>query len=236
MILAKKHVVLILLLTSLLGYTQKNLDLSFRPLFKELPVVLNSNEYVTDFGDTVTFSQFRFYISQITLVYKNGSSYQEPNSYHLLDSEIDSSLTITLNNVTSKGIKGLKFSIGIDSTASCSGAMDGDLDPIHGMYWAWNSGYINTKLEGTSNSCKTFHKMFQFHIGGYESPHQALRPIVLNKISKKKLKDSELIINMDLNTWFDQIDLSTENTIMIPGKEATQMADKYKTMFSIGSK
>jgi len=59
--------------------------------------------------------------------------------------------------------------IGTDSITNVSGALDGDLDPIKGMYWAWNSGCINFKLEGTRviSGKKT---PFEYHIGGYNGP------------------------------------------------------------------
>ena len=56
----------------------------------------------------------------------------------------------------------LKFQLGIDSLTNVSGAMGGDLDPTKGMYWTWQSGYINMKIEGKSNSCKTRKNQFQF--------------------------------------------------------------------------
>ena len=62
-------------------------------------------------------------------------------------------------------MKRIYFQIGIDSLTNVSGDLDGDLDPALGMYWAWNSGYINMKLEGKSSSCKSVKKEFQFHIG-----------------------------------------------------------------------
>jgi len=43
----------------------------------------------------------------------------------------------------------------VDSLANVSGAMSNDLDATKGMYWSWQSGFINLKIEGKSASCKT---------------------------------------------------------------------------------
>ena len=92
-----------------------------------------------------------------------------------------------------KNIKSISFCIGIDSLASVSGALSGDLDPSNGMYWAWQSGYINMKIEGTSSSCKTRKNSFNFHIGGYLKPYNAIKKIEIpiNKIQNQIIDDLE---------------------------------------------
>jgi len=95
------------------------------------------------------------------------------------------------------------------------------------MYWAWQSGYINMKIEGNSNSCKTRKNAFHFHIGGYLQPNYAMRKIVLYP------KSENFDIVMDLSKLFDHIHLSETNSIMIPGKEAMKLADLTTTVFSV---
>ena len=73
----------------------------------------------------------------------------------------------------------LAFDIGIDSITNVSGAMGGDLDPTKGMYWTWQSGYINFKLEGTSPDCPARKNEFQFHLGGYAYPNASVQKIAL---------------------------------------------------------
>jgi hypothetical protein len=74
------------------------------------------------------------------------------------------------------GLKGLTFNLGIDSLAHYRGTESGPLDPIHGMYWTWQSGYIHFKLEG---SVKQKHQSswqeFEYHLGGYRKPYTALQ-------------------------------------------------------------
>ncbi len=38
--------------------------------------------------------------------------------------------------------------MGVDSIKNYSGAQAGELDPIYGMLWDWNSGYVYYKHEG----------------------------------------------------------------------------------------
>lgn len=126
-------------------------------------------------------------------------------------------------------IKALTFAIGIDSTASVSGALSGVLDPSKGMYWAWQSGYINMKMEGKSNSCKTRNNRFQFHVGGYLQPYCAWRTVELHP----KVSGTSLPIAVDLAELFSKIALSETNSIMIPGKRAIEMAEQSTKMFQV---
>ena len=189
--------------------------------------LIQNKKYFSLSKDTLQLENFRFYISSIKLILKDNSIISEDNSYHLIDSEDTISQSIPIRIISKSEIKKVIFSIGIDSITSVSGALSGDLDPTKGMYWAWQSGYINMKIEGKSSSCKTRNNAFQFHIGGYLKPNYAIRTIELEP------KISNFDINVDLSNLFNQIKLSETNSIMIPGLKAMDIADKAKSMFSV---
>jgi hypothetical protein len=98
------------------------------------------------------------------------------------------------------------------------------------MYWAWNSGYINAKLEGTR---KTYNGKkiypFEFHIGGYMHPYYAIRPV---RLELKESNSTKIPLYCDISVWLSGIDLKTNSSIMIPGKEAMKVADVYSKMFN----
>lgn len=206
-----------------------DISVSIQPTFKNENLVLNNVKYVTGKNDTVTISTFKFYISNVEVAFENGTSYKEPESYHLIDLENEKSLQFQLKNAPNLKIKQLAFNVGIDSTTNVSGNLEGNLDPVLGMYWAWNSGYINMKLEGKSSSCKSVKKEFQFHIGGYLPKQNALQSIELD-FSKNA---SEIQLKVDINKWLDEVALKQTNSIMIPGEKAIEMSNYYKNMFSI---
>jgi hypothetical protein len=205
-----------------------SLQLQFHLKWKKEPLVLNKR-YNTK-NDSLQINQFKIYISAIKIDYIDNSSFSESNSYHLLDIEEVETFKIKLNTKSNKVISKLTFNIGIDSTANVSGALSGDLDASKGMYWAWQSGYINMKIEGKSNNCKTRKNAFQFHIGGYLKPNYALRTI---NIKENFINQNQIDINMDLYQIFEEIKLSEINSIMIPGKNATIFADLTTKIFSI---
>ncbi len=195
--------------------------------FANSKIELNE-KYVSKKNDTLTIESIKFYLSNVALNYKDKSSFNEANSYHLVDIEKPESQIFTIKNDAKKEIESITFSIGIDSTASVSGALSGALDPSNGMYWAWQSGYINMKIEGNSNSCKTRKNAFHFHVGGYLEPYYAIRKININCNNNNNI---DLII--DLAKLFNEIKLSETNSIMIPGKESMKIADLTSKIFSI---
>lgn len=186
-------------------------------------------KYVSKNSDTLSIDLFKFYLSNIQIQFTDKTLVNENNSYHLVDIESPNSLRIPICKTTNKTIESVIFSIGIDSLTNVSGALAGDLDPTKGMYWAWQSGYINMKMEGRSSSCKTRKNEFQFHIGGYLKPNYAMRKVILQSSSVV----SNLDILVDVSELFSKISLSETNSIMIPGKLAMEIADFSSNMFKL---
>jgi hypothetical protein len=230
--MTKKGILVVLLLMfcfkSISQSRADSLNVNFKVKFNNLPLTLNK-KYLTENKDTVAIATFRCYISNIEIQYADHTVFKEKNSYHLLDLDTPNSLLIPITKKNDKVISKLIFNVGIDSLTNTSGALNGDLDPIKGMYWAWQSGYINMKMEGTSSSCKTRKNEFQFHIGGYLQPYYAVRKLEL--VCDKKA--TQLSIAIDLNDFFSNIKLSETNSIMIPGKQAMQLADYSTKMFRL---
>lgn len=189
---------------------------------------LKTNQpYISKQLDTLQIDVIRFYVSDIQIQYAD-DTFLKSDTNHLVDIEIPTSQQIPLGLNHKKEIKKIIFSVGVDSLASVSGALSGDLDPAKGMYWAWQSGYINMKIEGKSTSCKTRKNQFQFHLGGYLKPYNALRTIALEP------KYSQTInVAVDLANFFSEVSLSQINSVMIPGKRAMQLTDTSVKMFTI---
>lgn len=215
---------------AVVSYAQKrDLMVNIQPVFSGKPLVLSTHTYITKQGDTLSFDRLRFYVSSLVLTMQSGEKYVEPNSFHLIDAEEPATLSLHLKNIPAGRISSLSFNIGVDSATSVSGAMGGDLDPVKGMYWAWNSGYINAKLEGhikTFNGKKS--EPFEFHIGGYMQPYYALRNI--NVIVNHE--NNDIVLSPDIAAWFDGWNKQKEKSIMIPGAAAMTVANRYAKMFT----
>ena len=113
----------------------------------------------------------------------------------------------------------VSFTLGVDSITSVSGAFGGDLDPTNGMYWTWNSGYVNFKMEGKSAVCNTHKSAFTFHLGGYMAPYRSAQVVGLHVAPT-----NEAIIRLDLSKFLAEIDLNKEHTIMSPSMRAVEIS------------
>ncbi len=227
----KLYYIVLLLLFCSKGISQNRTDslsLNFNVKFNHEPLVFHK-QYISSNKDIIAFETFKCYISSIQIHYSDNSVFTEKESYHLLDLENPNSLHIPIIRATNKTISKVVFNIGIDSLTSNSGALAGDLDPTKGMYWAWQSGYINMKIEGKSSSCNPEasgrKNAFQFHVGGYMQPNYAMRKVEVIP------NNSNLDITIDVAEFFSEIKLSETNSIMIPGKKAMKLADSSIKMF-----
>lgn len=206
---------------------QKNLSIDFKFKYRQQELV-KDKWYVGSNQDSIRFETLKFYISNLKVYFKDGKNFLEQNSFHLLDFENSQSMLILLKNIPKDNISHVSFNLGIDSTTNVSGAMGGDLDPTKGMYWTWQNGYINFKLEGKSTLCKTRNNEFQFHIGGYINPFNTLQKIVLN------IPNIDFyIVVFDLESFMKEIDLTILTHVMSPQLEAVEISRKIATAFSI---
>ena len=190
-------------------------SLHFIPLFNGEEII--RGKYYKTGEDSISFSLLKFYVAA-----ENELS-EGQSTHHLFDLEEEISHSITLK----KNSPSIDLLIGVDSLHSVSGVFSGDLDPINGMYWSWQSGYVNFKLEGQSNRCHTRKNRFTYHIGGYRSPYNMIRKIHLNNAS---LKD-ELFIYIHINVLFEEIDLSVTNEVMSPNDSAVEIANVIPLLF-----
>lgn len=208
--------------------------------------------YTNTNGDTLQFSIFNYYISNVVLVKEDGTRYVVPKdaSYFLCKHEDPTSRLITIPNVPAGDYTKLEFVVGVDSAKSVSPIAErtGVLDPATGAsghYWSWNSGYIFMKMEGTSPSAPAagnYH--FEYHIGlfgGKDSP-------TLNNLKKINLSvPNEAAIVREggdtphFHVYVKPLEMfDTPTTVSIAAKPAAHgdpfsavLANNYADMFEI---
>ncbi len=213
------------LLKGVFLFSQSASCIKFSPSFGSEKLSADSVYYL-NVSDSIQITSLRFYVSNMELLDNNKSVWIDSNPFHLIDAFNEKTLSVIVPSNIS--YSKLKFNLGIDSTTNVSGAMGGDLDPTKGMYWTWQSGYINFKLEGTSNISKTRHNEFQFHLGGYQHPFNSLQTVFIEITSKSTIE-----INIDLLQIFQQINLAQQHHIMSPGQEAMDFSEKVIQSLSI---
>lgn len=206
-------------------FSQSEGSLQFLPKFND-EVILAGTKYELENSQWFEFSTLRFYISDLT-IYSKGKTWFDPQKHRLMDIEDSSSFYI---KAVPHSIDSISFYLGIDSVTNVSGILEGDLDPIKGMYWAWNSGYINFKLEGRSSLISSNPtKNFEFHLGGYLKPFSTIRKVDCVAIKE----DGRYIVPFDLSIFLNSLDLNEMNSIMIPGMEASEISNLLPKMFEL---
>lgn len=200
---------------------KKTIRLQFVPKFGNQILIPEKNYFLTAVKDSISIEVLKFYISEIKLLKKGKTVFENKNGFYLMNMESKMNLDFVSSTLDFDAIC---FNIGIDSITNSGGVKGGDLDPTKNMYWAWQSGYINFKLEGKSKICKTRNNVFQFHIGGYSYPNNTLQTITIPANS------NAININFDLEKFLNGMELQTTNEIMSPSVKAVQVAKLYKTV------
>ena len=226
--------------TSFKAITKKSiLILHFENYVDTKRMQLDTVTYYNSLHQAFTVSNFKYYISNILLSPTNGKEIVIPNSYYLVNQDEPDTKTVKIDGIPEGEYKSIQFTIGVDSLHSCSGAQSGALDPVHGMFWAWNTGYIFIKLEGKAPESKSSGHIYEYHIGGYRVPNNCIRKVSLslakNPVMISSLNSPSIYIKTDANEILKTpttVDFSTLSSVT-DFHHATTMADNYKDMFSI---
>lgn len=213
------------------------LQISFQNFAGAQLLVLDNEWYQNENGDSIKVSEYKYYISNIELI-SDSSTFYEPESYHLINERDDASKYFTIGDIPEGNYTSIRFLIGVDARRNRNGAQTGALDPLNGMFWDWNSGYIMSKMEGTSPSSPQ-QNHFAYHIVGFAGQYSVLRTVTLSfpkMLLIKKADKPNVHINSDLLEWFKTPNIIKINELPAmseTGEMASKIADNYADMFTI---
>jgi methanobactin biosynthesis MbnP-like protein len=229
-----KQFIFCLGLLSVAGFVKKpagSITIQFRHKVGDRGLQLLNEIYTNPLGEPITITRFKYYISHVSITGAGQKEKELSPETFLIDEAVPGSKTLTFTtDITTP--QTLSFVIGVDSALNVSGVQTGSLDPLNGMFWTWNSGYIFAKLEGKSDSSKAPAHSLQYNVGGFRSNNNAIRNVQLTLPQGT----TKYVIDADLLKWF-----SGKHTIKVtqsplchqPGALAMKLADNYANMFSI---
>jgi hypothetical protein len=218
-----------------------SIQLEFSNYVGSAPLQRNVGSYTNTAGEAYTISRFMYYVSNFQLVDSAGNTVTLPVRYYLIDDAVDSTRKIVLDSVPQGRYTAVKWLLGVDSIRNVSGAQAGALAPENGMFWTWNSGYIMAKMEGHSPAATTALKEFQFHIGGFKQPYNALKTVTLplpSAITVTAVNQPKIAFKADADKWFhtpNTVSIAAHSVIMAAGAPALAIAENYQQMFSVTS-
>lgn len=228
----KKYSLLVLLIWILPAsdIRAQTIELSLRLTCGRQDLNLENETYKLNQTDSFKLSVLKFYISNLEFWNNDTLLLKEENSYHLIDASKPESLHLQVSSTKNFGYDELRFNLGVDSTTTVSGAMSGALDPINGMYWTWQSGYIHSKIEGMVFLNGTG-KEFVYHLGGYQYPFNSLQEVRLKTSSSKSLG-----IQVDLFPFLSKLNFNKQTHLMSPCDDSVLYSKWVSDCFSINQK
>lgn len=220
---------LILLIFPIISLAQpSNKIIEFKLSINHHPINVDKKYFTHAFSDSIEINAIRFYISNIQFFHDDELISFLEKKHHLIDLEKPESLKINFGKNATQNFNKIKFDFGVDSLTNVSGAFGEDLDPSNGMYWTWQSGYINFKLEGVTPSCPARKNFFQFHLGGYQAPYANLQNVELAILDKKNIT-----IELPVDQFLGKINFKETYQIMSPNQQAVEMAQLIASLFFI---
>lgn len=217
----KKFLFCILLLMCEIIFSQ-TVDLEFVVKFEKEKFELNKYYNLDQLNKKIKIQKLQFYVGDF--VFNNVENLK--NNYFLIDLNNQSSLKRKLIS-SFKDIEDMKFQLGVPAEISEYGVGEGELDPLHDMYWTWHTGYINVKIEGIyiENGVE---KEVTLHLGGFKEPFNSSQLINLKPI---KTLDNQCEIVIHLDIFLKSIDLNEVNQIMKPCRKSVELMQLFSKSF-----
>ena len=227
-----------------LATAQSTVTLRVSHRFGNQPLQLE-RPYPTRHGDQVSLSRFVYYLSHVQLTDQRGRVWQQPDSYHLLETpdQGEAAFSLPLANVPTGDYTTLSFYVGVDSLRNHGGAQVGALDTENGMFWMWQTGYVFLKAEGFYHLPGGTKKPLVVHIGH----DNCYRRVTLRlpqplRVPANGPANAGITVLADARRLFGEprgvsfalrppTD-STKGSIM-GGPAAPRVADNYAAMFSL---
>jgi hypothetical protein len=197
-------------------------QLSIIPTWDKKPLELQ-RIYFTPQNDSISFSTLKIYFSDFRFKDKISGRITSIDTLIFYDLA-DSSTHSFFNDLNLSNFESVAFTLGLDSSKNVSGELENAYDPLLGMYWAWNTGYINLKIMGESSAVPSNSHEFEFHLGGYRSPFATAQTIQVD------LNDQYIYFDLE-KLFSESINLTKNHHIMMPCKDAFLISQGLSACF-----
>jgi len=211
----------------LLAAQEDSLSVEVQVIFQQQPVHVQEEDTDSTPLDSIQWNTVQFYLYCQLINNASPTNSFLPANYKLINLEEKSSQQFKIGKPSNANQ--LQITLGIDQKTSEQGVLGGALDPVNGMYWTWQSGYINVKLEGIHPSISTKDKHFSYHLGGYRAPFLAAntKDFSIEPACKK------VVLKLDLTPFFELASQLTTYRLMSPGQTAVRLSQTLAASISI---
>ena len=202
----------------------------------QIPFAMDNYYVHSNTGDSLSFNELRYYVSNVKLKKADGSTWAMPNSYHLVIAEGDQPSFLWLYEIPGGEYTGMEYSLGVDSLRATEGPYTGDLAPDKNMFWNVNDGFAAVKVGGESpQSNQGQGGNFEFHLGGDRG--------LYNVYTTKSINFPEPItVNANISNlrfranvarfWHGGLSLTERGFFIGPGEPGSTMARNFFSDFT----
>lgn len=177
-------------------------------------------------NNQIQLTHLSFYIGHVELLNDN-KSVAQLSDYYLIDLTDTTKNKLNFPLTPDLVFNRMRFQIGIDSSVIENGVMSGDLDPINGHFWSWQSGYIHFKLEG-----EFLDKPITYHIGGATTPTNTLQTVILPVTSINQ----HVTIAVTLDPIIAWLKKTNDREIMSPSLVAVEFSTLFHQLFQANNR
>jgi hypothetical protein len=156
-------------------------------------------------------------------------------TYRLIDFNTSSSLNFSINSNSSYASY-VRLTLGVDSTTNAAGVHCCALDPANGMYWSWQSGYIQFKLEGKQKDGTALN----LHLGGFSNGNMSSitdeipihRWVTTGPLLPPNERQKGILVELDLSTFIELVNANKEYSLMSPNSRVQEYIRELCSSFS----
>jgi methanobactin biosynthesis MbnP-like protein len=206
---------------------------------KEEPVEIEQIKYLCEAGHTYSVVNLKYYLSEIVLHRKDGSTFSN-TKVHLCELSDLSTKQYIIDDVPDGDYTKLSFIFGLDETTNVDGGLENTVENIN-MEWPipGDQGYHYMKFEGRYDSLNTgVIKSFNIHTGATMGNQNYIEITLPFTEAAVRSNSWTININVDLNEWFQNphtFDFASMESIMMDQAAQEMLKANGATVFSITS-
>lgn len=212
--------------------TSADISIYFNNQVDGAPLELGTMKYTNAAGNNYQVDLLKYYVTNIILVKDDNTEFKLGN-YDLINAADASTLKIDALKVPNGTYTKIKFNVGIPYDRNHNGAQDGDLDPMYGMIWDWNTGYVFFKHEGKYKNTSGVTKSLTFHYATDRALVNMEVPLTTNLVVNGSNKQLHMVFNLNkLYTTPTNVDFNTDNNRQSSSSADYPWIDNLKASFS----
>lgn len=197
----------------------------------------NINKTPLEYTDSLLHIEtLKCYVGHIEILDRNRQIIgRDSFSYRLLDFHNSNSLNFSVNT-NSNYASYVRLTLGVDSITNAAGVHCCALDPANGMYWSWQSGYIQFKLEGKEKDGNALN----LHLGGFSNAYMSsitddipiLRMVTGGPVLPPDRRSQEVTIHLKLDSLMELVHANKEYSLMSPNNHVQEYMRALCASFS----